>query len=202
MVRFVLLLTMSIALLGSMFAQRPAVCEQPNTYVIDKLKPSVYLEFEQFGKADGWGSAKLGEVSQKPRIQKGKDVWLRLYNNSCWDIKFRTLSGYTHLVADPANPGGRKLAFDIPDGSGANIVYRAEEQDGKTVPWGGDSFSSSYLPSGRSLVFPVYREHLEKDRSIYVSFHYGWEEDKFSNNLAPDHHSFFWGYRLEEVKNK
>ena len=183
-------------------AQRPVVCERPNTFVINKDKPSVYIEFEQFGKADNWGNAKLGEVSQEPKIQKGKDIWLRLYNNSCWDISFKTLSGYTYFVPDPTNPGKVKLAFDIKDGAAANVVYKSQEQDGKVVPWGGDSFSLSHLLPGRSLIFPVYREHLEKDRSIYVDFNYGWEEDKFSNNLAPDHHAFFWGYRLEEVKSK
>jgi len=202
MVRSAFILTLAIVLVGHVVGQRRAVCEQPNTYVIDKEKPSVYLEFEQFGKADDWANSKIGAVSQKPKIEKGKDIWLRLYNNSCWDIKFRTLTGYMHLIPDQANHGKVKLAFDIPDGTAANVIYTSQEQDGKVVPWGGDNFSSSYLPSGRSLVFPVYREHLEKDRSIYVSFNYGWEGDKFSNNLAPDHHSFFWGYRLEEVTNK
>jgi hypothetical protein len=194
------------ALIGFPFAnvaaQRPVVCDQPNTFVINKEKPSVYIEFEQFGKADDWGNAKLGEVSQKPKIEKGKDIWLRLYNNSCWDISFKTLSGYMYVEPDPANPGKIKFVFDIRDGAAANVVYTSEEQDGKVVPWGGDSFSRSHLLSGRSLVFPVYREHLEKGRSIYVDFNYGWEENKFSNNLAPDHHAFFWGYRLEEVKGK
>jgi hypothetical protein len=139
-------------------------CEQSTGYVIDKDKPSVYIDFEQFGKADDWQSSRLGEVSNKPKIMKGNDVWLRLYNNSCWDIQFKTLTGYIHFEPDAANPGKVKLAFDILDGAVANVAYTSEEQDGKVVPWGGDSFSLSYLPSGRSLVFPVYKTHLEKNR--------------------------------------
>jgi len=42
-----------------------------------KLAEIVMDFVEQFGKADGWGNAKLGEVSQKPKIEKGHDVWLR-----------------------------------------------------------------------------------------------------------------------------
>lgn len=177
-------------------------CDQSTGYVIDKEKPSVYIEFEQFGKADDWQSSRLGEVSKKAEIKKGNDVWLRLYNNSCWDIQVKTLSGSLHFEPDPANRVKKKLAFDILDGAAINVVYTSEEQDGKVVPGGGDSFSESFLPSGRSLVFPVYKMHLEKSRSIYVAYNYGWEKKIFSNNLAPDHHSFFWGYRLKEEKKK
>ncbi len=197
--------SVSICLLSlltlNMFAQ-VKTCDQSTDYVIDKEKPSVYIEFEQFGKADDWQRARLGGVSKKPEIKKGNDVWLRLYNNSCWDIKFNTLSGSIHFEPDPANPDKKKLAFDILDGAAVSVVYTSEEQDRKVVPWGGDSFSQSFLPSGRSLVFPVYKMHLEKSRSIYVAFNYGWEKKIFSNNLAPDHHSFFWGYRLEEEKKR
>ena len=177
-------------------------CGEATGYVLNVDKPSVYIEFEQFGKADDWGTYRLGEQMKKPEIKKGNDVWLRLYNNSCWEITFRSLSSYIRTVPDPANPGKIKLAFDLLGGTAVNVAYVAQEQDGTQVPWGGDSFSISGLPSGRSIVFPVYRQHLEKSRSIYVPFNYGWEKDKFSENLSPDHHSFFWGYRLEEVKKK
>ena len=200
--RFVAVFLYILFLLSLNIVAQSKTCDASTGYVLNTEKPSVYIEFEQFGKADDWQSSRLGEVSNKPEIRSGNDVWLRFYNNSCWDIQFKTLSGYVHTVPDTANPGKIKLAFDILDGAAANVAYTSEEQDGKIVPWGGDSFSSSYLPSGRSLVFPVYKTHLEKSRSIYVAFNYGWEKDRFSNNLAPDHHSFFWGYRLEEEKKK
>jgi hypothetical protein len=183
-------------------AQIPKVCEQPNTYFIDSQKPSVYLEFEQFGKANDWLQSRLGEVSEKPKIEKGKDIWLRLYNNSCWDLKIPTFSMYISKVPDPANPGKSKIAFAIQNGAAANVFYNVEEQDRTGVLWGGDSYSITVLRPGTSIVFPVFREHLEKDRSIYVNFNYGWETKQFSNNLDPLHRSFFWGYRLEEQKEK
>lgn len=184
-------------------SQVPKPCEQPNTYLIDKEKPSVYIEFEQFGKGTDWTQSRLGEVSEKIKIEKGKDVWLRLYNNSCWDLKIPTFSMYMAKATDPANPGKFKFEFgQIQDGAVANIFYSVEEQDRKQVVWGGDMSSRSYLHPGYSVLFPVFREHLEKNRSIYMDFNYGWETKDYSNNLAPEHHAFFLGYRLEEVKSK
>jgi hypothetical protein len=200
--RFVATGLLIVGCILATLAQLPKTCEQPTTYLIDQEKPSVYLEFEQFGKADDWAQSRLGEISEKPKIEKGKDVWLRLYNNSCWDLKIPTFSMYMSKVPDSANPGKFKIAFAIQDGAAANVFYNVEEQDRKGVPWGGDSYSISVLRPGNSIVFPVFREHLEKSRSIYVNFNYGWEMKQFSNNLTPLHRSFFWSYRLEEVKDK
>ncbi|MGQ0542629.1 MAG: hypothetical protein ACT4O9_12370 [Blastocatellia bacterium] len=69
---FIGLLNIGCAL--SAHGQLPKTCEQPNTYLIDKEKPSVYLEFEQFGKASDWTQSRLGENSEKPKIEKGKDI--------------------------------------------------------------------------------------------------------------------------------
>lgn len=193
----------SLVFYAVILGQPPKACEQLNAILIDKEKPSVYLEFERFGKAEDWKQSRLGEVSEKPKIEKGNDVWLRLYNNSCWELKIPTFGMYMSKVPDPANEGKVKILFGrIADGNAANVFYNVEEQDRKGVPWGGHGYSESYLPSGFSLVFPVHREHLENDRSIYVNFNYGWETKRFSSNLNPLHRAFFWGYRLEEVKEK
>jgi hypothetical protein len=185
----------------SIVAQQPA-CNERTGYALNPEKPSIYIEFEQFGKADDWGNYRLSEPIKRPEIKKGDDVWLRLYNNSCWEITFRSLSSYIRLVDDPADPGKKKLSSDIPDGAAVNVAYISQEQDGRHVPWGGDNFSISGLQPGKSIIFPVYKMHLEKSRSIFVEFNYSWEKNRWSNNLPPEHHSFFWGYRMEEVKNK
>lgn len=201
--RLITFAALTVASLPGIFSQAPRHCDKPNTYLIDEDKPSVYLEFEQFGKAGDWKQARLGEESAQPKIEKGKDVWLRLYNNSCWELKIPTFSMYTSKIPDPANPGKMKIAFgQLPDATMANVFYKVEEQDRKQVVWGGDSHSNSWLPPGYSVLFPVYREHLENSRSIYVDFNFGWETKQFSNNLDPLHRSFFWGYRLEEAKAK
>ncbi|MGQ0542630.1 MAG: hypothetical protein ACT4O9_12375 [Blastocatellia bacterium] len=117
-------------------------------------------------------------------------------------MKIPTFSMYVSKVPDPANPGKFKIGFAMQDGAAANVFYNVEEQDRKGVLWGGDSYSISVLRPGNSIVFPVFHEHLEKGRSVYVNFNYGWETKQHSNNLDPLHRSFFWGYRLEEVNSK
>jgi len=127
-------------------------------------------------------------------------IWLRLHNNSCWEISFTTDSLY---VSKTVVDGKFKAMFGIlEDGALANIQYQIEEQDRKQLTYGAHGGSISSLSSGRSVLFGVLREHLENDRSVYVPFQYGWEKKKFSSNLEPLHRSFFWGYRLEEVKEK
>jgi hypothetical protein len=200
MTKFTVLL-LFLACAVTIVAQQPN-CGETTGFSLNPEKPSIYIEFEQFGKADDWGGYKLGEPMKKPDIKKGDDIWLRLRNNSCWDITFRSLSSYMQLIPDPADASKKKLSFDLADGIAVNVAYVSQEQNSKVVPWGGDNFSVSKLPSGRSIVFPVYKEHLANGRSIYVPFNYTWEKDKWSDNLPPEHHSFFWDYRMEEVKKK
>lgn len=162
--------------------------------------PSVYLTFEQFGKTTSWTQSKIGEWSDKSKIEKGNDVWLRLYNNSCWKIKFKTDSLY---LSKTTVDGKFKVIYRIlEDGALANIQYDVEEQNGKQVPYGSDMANLSSLPSGKSVLFRVMKEHLSKNRSLFVDFNYGWEIKEFSNNLRPKHRSRFTAYRLElETKN-
>jgi hypothetical protein len=182
----------------AVFPQQKVVCDETTNFSIDKQMPSIYLTFERFGKATSWTQSKIGEWSDKSKIEKGDDVWLRLHNNSCWDIKFKTDSLYlSKTIVD----GKLKIIYGIlEDGALANIQYSVEEQNRKQVPYGSDTASLSSLPSGKSVIFGVFKDHLSKSRSIYIDFTYGWEVKDFSNNLAPLHQAFFWGYRLEEEK--
>jgi hypothetical protein len=200
MKRLVIIFSILISASLNSFSQQKSVCDETTNYLIDKTMPSVYLTFEQFGKATDWKQAKLGEWGDKSTIQKGDDVWLRLHNNSCWDIKFKTDSSY---ISKTTVDGKLKLIYGIlEDGALATIQYSVEEQNRKQVPYGSDMSSLSSLPSGKSVLFGVFKEHLSKSRSIYVDFNYGWEVKDFSNNLAPLHRAFFWGYRLEEEREK
>lgn len=200
MKRFIVILSILIFTSLCIFSQQKPVCDESTNYLIDKAMPSVYLTFEQFGKATDWKQAKLGEWSDKSAIQKGDDVWLRLHNNSCWEIKFRTDSLY---IKKTTVDGKFKPIFGVlEDGAIANVQYNVEEQNRKEVSYGSHTGSISSLPSGKSILFGVFKEHLAKSRSIYVDFTYGWEIKDFSNNLAPLHRAFFWGYRLEEEREK
>ncbi len=174
-------------------------CGKETGFVLVKDMPSVYLSFERFGRANDPQDSKIGDWSGKLPIKNGNDVWLRLTNNSCWEITLATDSLYASKII--VN-GKSTIRFGVvEDGSVANVQYRVEEQDGRQVRYGAHGGSITSLPSGRSLIFSVLREHLDNHRSIYVPFQYGWEK-KFSNNLEPIHRSFFWGYRLKEIENR
>lgn len=183
----------------SAFAQSRK-CDEMSGFVLDSKNPSIYINFERFGKASDWKESKLGEWSDKSAIKDGNDVWLRIHNNSCWDITFTTDSLY---ISKSVVDGKFKPVFGVlDDGAIANVQYRIEEQDRQQVTYGAHGGNISSLPSGRSVLFGVLKEHLENNRSVYVPFQYGWESRRFSSNLEPQHRSFFWGYRLEEEKDK
>ena len=195
-----MILSILVSVSLTVFSQQKFVCDETTNYLIDKEMPGVYLTFERFGKATDWRQSKIGEWSDKSAIQKGDDIWLRLHNNSCWSIKFVTDSLY---ISKTTVDGKFKPVFGIlEDGAIANVQYSIEQQNGKQVPYGSDTGSLSALPSGKSILFGVFKDHLSKNRSIYVDFSYDWEVKGFSNNLKPMHRSFFWGYRLEEEKSK
>ncbi len=200
MVKQFLIVGLMFVLNLAAYSQQKNVCDETTNFLIDKEMPSVYLTFEQFGKATDWTQAKLGEWSDKSKIKKGDDIWLRLHNNSCWNIKFRTDSLY---ISKAKVDGKDKIVFGIlEDGALANVQYSVEELDRKQVSYGGDTANISTLPSGKSVLFGVFKEHLFNSRSIYVDFNYGWEVKDFSNNLAPLHRAFYWGYRLKEESRK
>jgi hypothetical protein len=189
------------------FSQPKGACENVKGYRLDEKNPSVYINFERFGKAKGdWKESRIGELNDKSndksKIEKGDDVWLRLYNNSCWDISLQTDSLYISKDASENSEKPKIIFGIIPDGAIANIQYRIEEQNRKQVPYGSDMSNLSTLQSGKTALFCVFKEHLSNSRSIYVDFNYEWETDKWSNNLAPLHRAFFWGYRLKEEKEK
>jgi hypothetical protein len=65
----------------------------------------------------------------------------------------------------------------------------------KDIPVGynrGHVFSTSWLPSGRSVNFSVPREHLAKHLGVYVSFKYEWATaENDSGNNEPEHRVYF-----------
>jgi len=193
-----------VALSTLAFSQQTQPCNASKDVRIVKDKPTIYLSFERFGKATNPLDSKLFEPTTKSKSkEKGDDVWLRLHNNSCWEIQFVTESLYVSKVAAANGSDKPKILFGILDDDiEVNIKYVVLEDDGKQVPYGTDMGSISRLPSGRSVLFCVHRAHLSKGRSIYVSFNYEWEEDKYSNNIAPIHRSEYYSYRLEHKETR
>ena len=78
------------------------------------------------------------------------------------------------LAPDPETPGKLKLAFDLLDGTGVK-TFPTSRKSKIVRPCPGVAIASRmlYCHPVRSIVFPVYKEHLQKSRSIYVPFNYG-----------------------------
>ena len=167
---------------------------------ISKDRPAIYITFEHRGKAINPMDSRLAETGETSKSkEKGEDYWLRLHNNSRWAVLIPTRSLYVGKKVSPflLSDGGSILGLS--DGMEVNAHYTVVEDDGRVVPYGGDSDSESWLPPGRSVIFSVNREHLSKGRSIYIYFNYEWERGEvYSNNLPAEHRSMYWGYRLRE----
>lgn len=167
---------------------------------ISKDHPAIYLTFERRGKAINPMGSRLAEAGETSKSkEKGEDYWLRLHNNSRWAILFPTWSLYVGKRVSPIRLSDGGSVLGLSDDMEVNARYTVVEDDSRIVPYGGDSYSQSWLPPGRSVIFSVSREHLLKGRSIYIYFNYEWERGEvYSNNLSPEHRSMYWSYRLRE----
>lgn len=167
---------------------------------ISKDHPAIYITFERRGEAINPMDSRLAETGETSKSkEKGEDYWLRLHNNSRWAILFPTWSLYVGKKVSPYRLSDGGSILGLSDGMEVNALYTVVEDDGRVVPYGGDSYSQSWLPPGRSIIFSVSREHLSKGRSIYIYFNYEWERGEvYSNNLSPEHRSMYWSYRLRE----
>lgn len=165
---------------------------------VSKNRPSVFLTFERFGKAINPMEARLAEKGGTSKSkEKGEDIWLRLHNNTRVLIEIPTWSLYLTRYQRPDG----STAFGLSDGMEVSALYGVLESDGRHVLYGGDSFSNSLLPPGRSVIFSVSRDHLSKNRSIFVWFRYEWEWESrlgYAEGKEPSHRAEFYSYQLPE----
>jgi hypothetical protein len=76
-------------------------------------------------------------------------------------------------------------------------IKRPERQVGYDT---GDVFSSSWLPSGSSVIFSVPREHLSKGLAIFVRFNYEWEYgSRTFRSDEPEHRAYFRSFDLPNL---
>ena len=119
--------------------------------LLNKTKPSVYLSFVKYGKLEPWYEGLSGER-----------VWLRLHNNTRWEIVFDA-SG----VADEEQ-GEASLYYDV-------VKDNCNEIHPDKYPC--RVCSRSPLSSGESLLFSVPREHLPDKGQLRIHFAFDWQED-------------------------
>lgn len=193
---FALLFFVCFPSLSYVHAQRKATNKARSTVRLVKDKPSVYITFERKGKR---GPLDAGESNV--------GIWLRLHNNTRWDISF-CASGV------PEEYGEVGMYYEVEEipfqESGGSYAQAAQGEtlakiEKREIPPGhriGHVCHVYKLLSGKSLVFSVPREHLAENLAIKVAFNYGWEESEDSiSGLEPHHSVYFYATSLWKVKN-
>ena len=172
---------------------------------ISRERPTVYLTFEKYAKAidprecRGDGGAGDPARSKEP----GRDVWLRLHNNTRWVVMVPTRQFYFSRRALYRLADGRTIPA-LGEGMEINAFYEVAEGDGARVVVLqcdiGESYSM-HLPPGTSVIFSVRREYLSGGRSISVEFDYEWERHG-AGGREPTHLIRFSGSDLPKEQDK
>jgi hypothetical protein len=152
---------------------------QPKAAVrINTTLPSVVISFAGFGRAPSQSGDPRDEgplVSEMTMSPKPGDlVWLRLFNNTRWAIRFNAFTIYGDKLLEWSKVlGGAPLR----DNMRCSIRFVAVDANGHDVPSPFDVFITAILPSNRSVYFPVPREALAPGVSLYVPVQYEWEKE-------------------------
>jgi hypothetical protein len=178
-VKGVLMCKIFVAALGLILVSSPARSQQqvgspktaPAEVRLDATKPTTYLRFERYD---------------------AEDVWLRLHNNSRWAVSIRTEESFH--IHEPSKWGGRRDALGLLEGVEVSPAYEIERYPHEqSVYHNGCTFSESWIPSGRSILFKVTRAPLTYPATLRVNFRYEWELD---DEPEPGHYVHFSGHEL------
>ena len=154
-----------------------------NPVLLDPASPSVYLQFDRLDKRTPVHSGETGNV-----------VRLTLHNNARGAISLCTESLYIGPEVSALKLWSGKSVLALRDGTEAAACYSVEHEVGSTafekggvvttgaegeyrvVPGaGGDVSSTSWVPSGSSIVISVRKEDLGIGFRVRVRFNYEWE---------------------------
>jgi hypothetical protein len=134
---------------------------------IIKDRPHVFINYERQGNI-----APMYEGESNARI------WLRLHNNSKWQIMF--CSG-----AVPKEYGEAEITYELERYKGMGDVSGTRSSD---------ICAYRLLKSGDSVLFSIPREHLTEGVALKIQFRYIWENDTdgSDNLLEPKHFVYFF----------
>lgn len=174
-----------------------------------KARPTIYITFEGTGTVTPTATKLAADTTgQEAHEEKAKNgiriLRLRLHNNTRWAISFSTDSLYIGPNITPWRLGDGRPALGLRDGIQVNVQYQIEPERGAKVVEApvinrGDVSSTSWLPPGRSIIFNVPREHLNKNLRLYVSFAYEWETAEHDyGTKEPEHRVYFRASDLPE----
>ena len=188
----------ALILIWSMWAapvQGQESCVARSKILLLPDKPSVYFSYDGMAVrkrtiprlAEG---AAPSDNSESTDLKKAANVvLLRLHNNTSWTILLPTES----LYVGPAVTGWRLCdgsgVLGLQEGIEVNGRYDVELLEDDKTPTSNrppkllelrrsDVFSASWLPSGRSVIIAILKEHLKKGLGIYLPFNYEWETVK------------------------
>lgn len=204
---FILLLVVS-----GCFAQKARVLDTSESVRINKSKPTVYNEFVKIGECSYTETLRV--INDKPCdstrtdiIEKFDAVWIRLINNSKWAIQVDVKNLFIEPAVGPVTLADKRTKTGTSDGAEVDVIYDVEAETGcdftEEAPPGQPckfrdavapkisrpgALSSVFVLPGRSLVFAVKREHLNKHLSVFVQYSYEWEtSEKRTNFEEPGH---------------
>jgi hypothetical protein len=215
-----------VAVLGCMAnvsAQRKRTPDNSRSVRLNERKPTIYLDFVRTGKCryTPTSSVLAGDPCSSSRtdiIETFDAVWLRLVNNTRWAIQVHAKNLFIAPTADGFVLADRRVVTAVNDGREIDTIYGAEAETGcdfheeappgkpcklrdavvPEIPLPGIS-SPIWIPSGRSAIFAVKREHLSKYLNVFVLYSYEWETDekRRTNFEEPKHRVYFGWFALE-----
>ncbi|MGV8040430.1 MAG: hypothetical protein AB2L07_10245 [Thermoanaerobaculaceae bacterium] len=166
---------------------------------ISKDAPAIYISFEGKGAAaDSLATRFLEAGDSRNSRRPGKDVWLRLHNNSLWALSVTSLGMHTGKQPEMIELLSGTCVFAAADGMEVAIVYRLRREDGREIPVypGLDMFWTTWLPPGRSVLFSIPHALLPKKWVVAIPYNYEWEDVQTGYGGGPVHSVEFWSYRL------
>jgi hypothetical protein len=172
---FLALISLGIA--GEIHSQsrKKLKAQKPFNFKLNKDKPTVFITFERY------------QTFVYERTKESFDmVVLRIHNNSKGTITFSSYDG-------SVSPWGKTTihyrAELIPDES------KPSTRNNEKIPPGvpdTDVFSELEIKSGKSFLFVVFKEDLEKGKRIKIQFSYPWEDAFYAfNGSEPEHLVYF-----------
>ena len=160
MLRSMVMMAMLVVGTTGALRQEGATWRKADIY-LDSNRPSVFIDFVRVEKSSGKGW-----------------VWLRLYNNTRWEIRYK---------ADPIHLKERGVDAE-------NVRYENSSKDGRSTS-GGDMVRVEDLQPGEFIYFRVPLSKIDyRGWMISVDFEFGWED----THNEPQHRVHFSYFDLPQ----
>ena len=170
MLKVATLITIAMLAVNASAAPQRAQTNKVRQPRLRRDKPSVYISFERVGKID---PLETGISDQH--------IWLRITNNTRWPI-WLDVSGVPNK-----EHGEISLYYTIESVNDGRIIIDSRCHVCSNVP----------LASGKSWIFVIPLDYLDKDQRIRINFSFDWEgRDGVFAGREAEHSVFFYSSSL------